>query len=188
MTNDSERYPQRQMRFVSPEGRREVLWVEEQDRGVFRVLNVPVWVYGVSVGTLVRGRDGVDGRLEYAGLVEPSPGGTVRCVAPRGGAAASELYLSRVVPDVEQLGIGIGPATFLDPRLVAIHVHVKDRWWPDLGEYLNRLVDQGVLQQWEVADPDEYAEDGAPQPPARADADDLVHPAPEADRQKFFKL
>lgn len=176
----------RQMRFISPEGRGEILWVEEQPSGFFRVLNVPVWVYGISLGTLVSAKPPTGDLLEYGALIEPSPGGTVRCIVPR-GSLASQAYLTRVVPEVKQLGIGIGPATFLDPRMVAIHLHVKESWWPTFGEYLNQLVEASVLQEWEVGDPDEYADEQAEELKPWTGRD-LVHPQPVTDVTHYFSL
>lgn len=150
------------MRFVSPEGRGEVLWVESQDNGAWRVINVPVWIYGISLGSLVSGKTGLDGFFEYDKFIEPAPGGTVRCIVPKGGLA-SRVYLERIVVDATKLGMGIGPSTFLDPRMVAIHLHVKDSWTV-FGKYLDGLVTEGVLQEWEVGDPDEHAEEYDPTP------------------------
>jgi Domain of unknown function (DUF4265) len=175
----------RQMRFVSPEGRGEVVWVEDQADDAYRVLNVPVWIYGISLGSLVEGTAG-DDLLVFRKLLEPAPGGTVRCIVPK-GTVASSVYLTKIVPDAIRLGIGIGPATFLDPRMVAIHLHVKDAWWPAFGEYLNRLVDEGVLQEWEVADPDEYADDHSNEV-TPWNGRDLVHPEPDTDVSRHFSL
>ena len=175
-----------QMRFISPEGRGEIVWVEEQSANAFRVLNVPVWIYGISLGTLVEGKwNGA--LLSYSRLLEPSPGGTVRCIVPKGGLA-SRTYLDRIVGDAGKLGVGIGPSTFLDPRMVAIHLHVKDTWWPQFGGYLNKLVEEGVLQEWEVGDPDEYADDHASEPATGWTGRDLVHPEPDTDVSRHFAI
>ena len=165
-----------QMRFVSPEGRGEVVWVEEQKPGEYRILNVPVWIYGISVGTLVHGHASPRGLLEPSDVKTPSPGATVRLVVPR-GAQASDVYLQRIVPDARKMGIGIGPATFFDPRLVAIHVHFRDRLWPDFASYLADLVEEGLLQEWEVGDPSEDQASAQVRREAPV-GDDLVHPLP----------
>jgi hypothetical protein len=175
------------MRFISPEGRGEVMWVEPIDTSAARVLNVPVWIYGISLGSVVTGTPGRDGISEFKALVEPSPGGTVRCIVPK-GSIASQVYLTRIIPDARELGVAIGPSTFLDPRMVAIHLHVKDLWWPQFGEYLNRLVDEGVLQQWEAGDPDEFADERADQPSVQWTGRDLVHPRPDTDVQHHFSI
>lgn len=146
-----------QMLFVSPEGREEALWVEQQSINTYRVLSVPVWLYGVSVGSIVEGQPGDDARLKFRRVVREAPGGTVRFIVPPGGRQASEVYLTRVIPDAKRLGLYIGPATFFNPRLVALHVHERGKWWPEVGGYLDRLVSEGVLEQWEVGDPDQYA-------------------------------
>lgn len=148
----------RRMIFVSPENRRESLWVEELGRGEFRVLSVPVWVYGISVGTVVAAVDLEQDPLSFQKVVRPSAGGTVRFVAPS-GVVASELYKAHVVPDARQLGLFIGPATFFNPRLVAVHLRFRTNWWPEVGSYLDGLVNAGIVDEWEVADPDEYATD-----------------------------
>src|SRR5689334_19279828 len=127
----------RQMRFSARHDRSEVLWVKPVPTGSYRVLNVPVWVYGVSVGTLVRGIERPDGRLEFRDLVEPSPGGTIRYIVPEGDRKASELYLSRIGPEATRRGIGVGPATFLDPLIVALHLHDRSQWNTSLADYLN---------------------------------------------------
>jgi hypothetical protein len=167
-----------QMLFVSPEGREEALWVEEQNHNAYRVLSVPVWIYGISVGSLVEAESGDGSRLTFRRLMRDSPGGTVRFIVPP-GAIASEVYLARVIPDAKRLGLYIGPATFFNPRLVAVHVHERKQWWPEVGGYFDTLVSAGVVEQWEVADPDQYA--GEP----RVDEDMeppngkvLMHPLP----------
>lgn len=173
------------VRFISPEGRGEMLWVERQSNGHFRVLNVPVWVYGISLGSLVAAKVGLDGVLEYERLIEPAPGGTVRCIVPRGGLA-SQTYLERIVPDAQTGAVGIGPSTFLDPRMVAIHLHAKDLW-PVFGQYLDGLVNEGVLQEWELADPDEHdgESDSIPEP---WNGRVLMHQEPNTDVSHHFTL
>lgn len=168
----------RQMIFVSPENRRESLWVEELGHGEFRVLSVPVWVYGVSVGAVVAAMDMEEDPLSFRAVVRPSAGGTIRFIAPT-GVVASELYKSRVVPDASRLGLFIGPATLFNPRLVAVHVHRRANWWPEVGSYLDGLVNAGVVEAWEVADPDQYAADHPSEPHVHDESRGvLVHPLP----------
>src|SRR5437879_3997501 len=100
-----------QMLFASPEGREEALWVEHQNGNTYRVLSVPVWIYGISVGSIVEAEPGDGPRLKFRGVVRSSQGGTVRFIVPP-GAIASEVYLARVIPDAKRLGLYIGPATF----------------------------------------------------------------------------
>lgn len=168
------------MVFVSPEGREEALWVEQQSANTYRVLSVPVWLYGVSVGSIVEGESGDEAQLKFRRVVRDSPGGTVRFIVPSGGAKASELYLTRVIPDAKRLGLYIGPATFFNPRLVAVHVHERARWWPEVGGYFDQLVNEGVLEQWEVADPDQYAADHDEETIEKVEPGGkvLVHPLP----------
>ncbi|HEX9483409.1 MAG TPA: DUF4265 domain-containing protein [Gemmatimonadaceae bacterium] len=166
-----------QMLFISPEGREEALWVEEQSGNMYCVLSVPVWIYGVSVGSIVEGERGDGSQLKYRRVVRDSPGGTVRFVVPQ-GALASEIYLTRVIPDAKRLGLYIGPATFFNPRLVAVHVHERKKWWPEVGSYLDRLVSEGVLEQWEVGDPDQYAGEYREDDNEPLSGRMLVHPLP----------
>src|SRR5262249_47773598 len=49
--------PWGQMGFRADDGRREVLLVRPEPDGTYRVLNVPVWLFGISVGTRVRARE-----------------------------------------------------------------------------------------------------------------------------------
>lgn len=169
-----------QMLFVSPEGREEALWVEQQSANTYRVLSVPVWLYGVSVGSIVEGEPGEDTWLRFRRAVRNSPGGTVRFIVPSGGPPASEVYLTRVIPDAKRLGLYIGPATFFNPRLVATNVHERGKWWPEVGSYLDRLVSDGILEQWEVADPDQYATDHKEESIEKVEPGRkvLVHPLP----------
>ena len=148
------------MLFISPEGRRESLWVEELSPSTFRVLSVPVWVYGISVGTIVAATATNQSPLSFSHVIRQSAGGTVRIMAPS-GRLASDLYKTRVISDARRLGLFIGPSTFFDPRLVAINVRDRSKWWPEVGGYLDALVAEGVLLEWEVADPDEYASEHA---------------------------
>jgi hypothetical protein len=148
-----------QMLFVSPEGREEALWVEQQGPNTYRVLNVPVWFYGVSVGSIVEGEMGDKGWLNFRRVLRDSLGGTLRFIVPPTGPKASEIYLTRVIADAKRFGLYIGPATFFNPRLVAVHVHERAKWWPEVGGYLDQLVREGLLQQWEVGDPNQSAAD-----------------------------
>lgn len=154
-----------QMVFTSPEGRREALWVEDHSHHTYRVLSVPIWVYGISVGTIVTAQqsDDLGFELQFDTVVAISPRGTIRfIVAP--GMRAKQVYIDRVLPDAAHLNLFVGPATFLHPRVVAMSLYQRDKWWPDVGSYLDDLVRQDVLEQWEVADPDAHASESAPAP------------------------
>jgi len=168
-----------QMRFVAADGHAEVLWVQPDD-GAYRVLNVPVWQYGLSVGSRVKGRRG-ERWLEFDGLVEKSSGATVRIYIPADApiSPASRLYLERVIPDCRQRRIGIGPATFFDPQVVAIHVRARTDWNTRFADYLSELAEHGMPQLWEVGDPDAYPPDEPEEP---GDHSDLIHPRPTPDR------
>jgi hypothetical protein len=166
----------RQMRFRATDGHTEVLWVAPARGGAFRVLNVPVWLYGISVGTLVSAQEG-DRWLEYESTVLSSPGATIRVYLPPNAdqMPASRVYLERVFPDCTERNLAIGPATFFDPRVVAIHLQRREEWDTEAAAYFNELVDQGIAELWEIADPDMY-------PPEEAEVEEfdgiLVHPRP----------
>jgi hypothetical protein len=149
------------MLCVSPEGRQEALWVEEHASNLFRVLSVPVWLYGISKGSIVEADQSDASQLRFVRVWRDSDGGTVRFVVPKGNVA-SDVYLSRVIPDALREGLFIGPATFFNPRLVSVHVHSRFDWWPKVGSYLDALVAEGVLEAWEIGDPDQYASEHQP--------------------------
>lgn len=166
---------------VSPEGRQEALWVEPVGGTEYRVLNPPVWIYGVSIGSLVRASERQDGLLAYEELVKSSEGGTVRVIAPE-GSPARDVYLSRLIPAARARGLEIGPATFFNPRLAAIHVRNRAEWWPEVGAFLDSLVRDGIIEQWEVADPDAYADEGVP--PAAPLGEVLMHQLPTVETKE----
>jgi hypothetical protein len=165
-----------QMRFIAADGRREVLWVEPESESIYRVLNVPVWQYGLSVGTRVKGRPG-DRWIEFDGVLEDSTGATVRLYisAEAPILPASRLYLERILRDCGERGLGIGPATFFDPALVAIHVHERSDWNTLIADYLNALVNEGFVQLWQVGDPNEYPSDEVEE---AGEHTELIHPRP----------
>jgi len=66
---------------------------------------------------------------------------------------ASDIYRQRVIPSAQQMALRIGPATFLDPEIVAIHVHER-KHLAAVTAYLDVLASQGVLRFWELADPE----------------------------------
>lgn len=166
-----------QMTFLSPEGRKEVLWVEEQAAPhSYRVLSAPVWIYGVSIGTVVYGLPGDSQYLRFVRVVRDSPGATIRFIVPD-GTTASKVYLTRLLPDAKRLGLAVGPATFFDPPAVALHVRKRSAWWPAVGSYLNQLVREGVIEQWEIGDPDEHKGEPVEDVSERSDSV-LIHPLP----------
>lgn len=165
------------MHAVSPEGRREALWVERVSVDSYRLLSVPVWVYGLSRGTLVACRPSDGDDLVFARVLRESPGATVRFIVPE-DRKASAVYLSEVLPRAGAEGMFVGPATFFNPRLVAMNIHTRADWWPTVGTFLDALVEQGVLEQWEVADPDEYASEHATEVRVEVANTILAHPFP----------
>lgn len=150
---------------------------------IYRILSVPVWSYRISVGSEIRAAVDETGVLRFQELARPSPGATVRLIVPA-GAVASQVYLQHVIPQARKEGMAIGPATFFNPRLVAIHVHARSEWWPKMGEFLNRLIADGIGEQWEVADPDEYGV--ASGLPPQSEGPVLMHPLPADDTEASY--
>ena len=58
-----------------------------------------------------------------------------------------------MIPEGEGRGLRFGPATFLDPDIVAIHVKHREEW-ENVGAYCDLLVAEGILRFWELGDPD----------------------------------
>jgi hypothetical protein len=171
------------MRFCAPDGHVEVLWVQPEGDS-YRVLNVPVWLYGVSVGSRVRGHPG-ERWLEFDEVIEDSSGATVRLYIPADAPTmpASRLYLERILADCRLNRIGIGPATFFDPRVVAVHINERRDWNTRFANYLDRLVEEGQLQLWEVGDPDAYPPE---EPEEVGTYRELVHPRPTPNRPEWI--
>ncbi len=142
-----------QARFADPDGRYEVLWVEEKAGDLYTVINVPVYLYGISLGSIVRCVAGDGQMLTFDRVVRDSPGGTVRLILPV-GKLASEWYMDYLLPHASDRQLAVGPATFYDPRMVAVHVQRRIDLWEDLGSYLTDLVEQSVIQKWEAGDPE----------------------------------
>jgi hypothetical protein len=140
------------------------------------VLNVPVWQYGISVGTVVDASPLPNGRLKFVRVVRDSPGATVRFVVPE-PAVASDVYMNRIHGDAARQGLEFGPATIYDPGLVAFNV--RERAWLSTAveKYLDSLIAGGVISHWEVGDPDpEPVDPNNPAPHERGD--ELVHEHP----------
>lgn len=174
-----------QVRFAASDGRSEVLWAEPLADGGLFVLNVPVWLYGVSAGTVVEARDAGERFLRFSRALRPSRGGTVRYVVPQGGSA-SRLYMERIGPESAAARLGIGPATFFDPLLAAVHVRDRHDLWEGVADYLDRLYEAGLIRQWEVGDPDEEPALEV-DPGQNVDPDrELVHPRPPPDRASLL--
>ncbi|MBA3844733.1 MAG: DUF4265 domain-containing protein, partial [Actinobacteria bacterium] len=62
-----------QIQFVDPDGRLEVLWAERLGDGSYIVLNVPVHVYGLSLGTRVQCTGLTERFLKFERIVLASP-------------------------------------------------------------------------------------------------------------------
>jgi hypothetical protein len=172
----------RQMVFVSPEGRKEVLWVAADQDNRWRVLNVPVWQYGISYGTIVTGRADREDRLRFERVSEQSAGATVRAIVPK-PKIARDVYHSIIQPGIVREGTGVGPATHFDPPLVAFHLHDRAAVQGKVAGYLDGLVSQGVITQWEIGDPEPESEETADEP-VEERTDELVHERPPSPQQK----
>jgi len=166
----------RQMVFVSPEGRKEVLWVAAAGENQWRVLNVPVWQYGISYGTIVSGRPDRGDRLRFGQVSEPSTGATVRAVVPR-PRVARDVYHSIIQPGIVSEGTGVGPATHYDPPLVAFHLHDRTAVQGKVAAYLDGLMNEGIITHWEIGDPELEPEE-TPDGPVEERIDELVHQRP----------
>ena len=81
----------------------------------------------------------------YRDLIEPSPGATVRVLAmDQDPAPASRLYLDTVGVRLAASGVSVGPASFFDPLIVALHVKNRGRL-EQAREVLNRFEEGGVI-------------------------------------------
>lgn len=150
----TEKVPQlMQVRCVDPDGRFEVIWVEEKGDGLSVVMNVPVYLYGLSLGSIIRCVASKDPLFTFDRVIQNSPGGTVRIIVP-GGQMAGEWYLKYLLPAASERQLAVGPATFYDPRMVAVHVQRRSDLWESVGSYLTDLVEQGVIEKWEAGDPE----------------------------------
>jgi hypothetical protein len=172
-----------QVRFRTADGHREVLWAQPGDGG-YRILNVPVWLYGISVGTLVTAQAG-GWWFEFSSIVAPSRGGTVRLFVPDDApiTPASRFYLEQMLPECRERRLPIGPSTFFDPLVVAVHIHDRTQWDQQYASYLDDLVERGSIKFWEVGDPDAYP----PEETEEVTSDsELIHPRPTTDRVSYF--
>lgn len=161
-----------QLLIEVPRGERgiEVLRALPVTGGAYRVLSVPVFVYGVSRDSVIVASPGPRGRLCFAGVRTPSPGATIR-------ASVNPATTPRHVDDDYFKGpigrrLGLGPATLLEPTTIAVHLRDRGRM-VDATRYLDGLIRLGVLTGWEFGDPgapSENEEDLVAQPW------ELVHP------------
>jgi len=170
---DESAHELQQVCFLTPDGAREILWAERVEDSEFLIVSVPIFTFGVSVGTRVRAIQGSHPTwLDYAATVADSAGATTRLYVPE-GSVASKCYHERVVLECNVLRLAIGPATFFDPVIVTVHLRRRTER-PKFARYLDKLVDEGVLTLWEMGDPDT----GAHEPDDSGAGSDLVHPLP----------
>jgi hypothetical protein len=113
-----------------------------------------VFSYGVSRGSLIEVRAPTEGSeaLAASRVVQESPGATVRLYADE-SFAASQLYLHNIAQRGRERGIAVGPATILDPRIVAINIAVRTEWQL-FAPILDELVASKHARFWELGDPD----------------------------------
>jgi hypothetical protein len=127
----------------------EVLWGETTPRGI-RIASVPVFAFDISQGTLVAASP-AGNRLRFERVLVPSGGSTVRCYVAK-QLKASEVYHTRLVTAFRAAAVDLGPATFFDPEIVALHIEKRTEM-RRAAEVLDGLTRQGILRFWERADP-----------------------------------
>jgi hypothetical protein len=165
----------RRVKARAPDNGTEVLWGEVRDTAV-RILSVPVFLYGVSRDSAVEvSPDGPD--LILVRVINPSPGATIR-VYGNGLVKASDLYLQRILPDAQKAGVPIGPATFLDPDIVAFHLNARKDVIA-MSRVLDSVATTHVFKFWELGDPPRDV-GGASNDDDSDEAWQLVHPIPVA--------
>jgi hypothetical protein len=155
----------------------EWLWAEPVEGGAYRVLSVPVFAYNVSRGTVVTAEmAAVAQGLRITGVRSTSDGATARVYLAE-GMMAREFYTGAFVPAAERCGLQIGPATLLEPTVVALHIRERESWRP-VAQLLDQVVAAGHASFWELGDPDasppaDDASEVSERPRWR-----LVHPPP----------
>ena len=157
-------------------GETEVLWAVEAGEDLWRVLSPPVFAYGLSRDAIMGGTPNEDGVVLNPIHVERSPGATIRLVT-NAPIRASALYRDRVVPELRDRGVRVGPATFFDPRMVSIHVPSFETQEAAVWAYFDELERTGAINLWDLADPYRYD----PIPPDQANSHSenrLVHKRP----------
>lgn len=161
--------------FRTDDNGEEHLWAEAVRETAYQVLSVPVFSYGVSRGTVVMAEPGKAGALAFARVEKDSAGATVR-VYLDGQRSVRDFYLTRLLPLLERQELDVGPATFLEPKVLAMHVTDRTQW-QSVASVLDGLAASGDISFWELGDPDLS-------PQAGGDADSrrarwkLVHPPP----------
>lgn len=143
-----------QIRYATSDNGEELLWAEPLATGLYRILSVPVFVYGVSRGSVVEVRAPASATEVRAAsrVAQESPSATVRLYADD-RFEAGRLYLEEVAERVRERGVSVGPATILDPSIVAINVTVRSEW-ERFAAVLDDLVATKHARFWELGDPD----------------------------------
>lgn len=143
-----------QVRCSTSDNGEEILWAEPIATGLYRILSVPVFVYGVSRESVVevRAPGAPTETLVASRVAQESPSATVRLYADD-RCKAGTLYREEVAGRARKLGVRVGPATILDPGIVAINVAVRSEWRL-LARVLDDLVATKHARFWELGDPD----------------------------------
>jgi hypothetical protein len=162
----------KQVEIFTSENGVEVLWGDASD-DVVQMLSVPVFAYGISRGTIVSTKPSGN-RTRLVKVIHPSQGGTIRCYVAE-AIKASELYTGRIYPELRNRQLSVGPATFFDPDIVAVHI-TKRSQLKAVGTYFDELTRQGQLRFWEIGDPElSHEEEG---PVDSGEPWELVHQLP----------
>jgi hypothetical protein len=142
-----------QINFRTEDNGEEVLWAEQVGPGSFRVLSVPVFAYGISRGTTVLAKPkDPEGHLAIVNVKEPSPGATFRVYLPT-ARSVKDFYVSGLLPIAESKRLDIGPATFLEPKVLAVHLADRARW-QSVASVLDEMASSRQIDFWELGDPD----------------------------------
>lgn len=143
-----------QIRALTEDNGEEWMWAEPVEPGGYRLLSVPVFAYGLSRGTIVDGEaSGEDGALTVARVRTPSPGATMR-IYLADDTKAGDFYSGAFISAAAQRGLSVGPATLLEPSVIALHI--RDRGaWQAVAKLMDGIVSNGQAKFWELGDPDE---------------------------------
>ena len=137
--------------FFGRDGEREYLWCAPLPDGTFEVRTPPAFIENVSIGAVIEAEWRANGSLAHARTVRRSDGVTLRFMSP-GDDDARQVYMTRLLPYARELGVAIGPASFVGQKMVAFHVAKKDTRSDRLLEFLEQLVNEHTIKDWETGD------------------------------------
>jgi hypothetical protein len=120
----------------------ENLWAEPLPDGLYKIMNVPFYVYGVSVGDFVSASPDSDGRLHFSQVVAPSGATTLRALT--GKVTIEYQQVQTMIKMLESLGCQI---EVRKPNMIAISVPAAVR----LGSVTDFLSSEDL--RWEYANP-----------------------------------